>query len=110
MERDEMLAILSAVAQAPDTVTLLFASAAVRDSPSARTSPPTLTTQRLQARAEELLEQIVALDGNTNVLRQHLVAESPSYERAIPASGKPNPAVFSRLNPVAMNRLSQLYS
>jgi hypothetical protein len=103
-ERDEMLAILLAIAQAPDTVALLFASASSQPMRSG------LTTQRLRAHAEDLSAQIVSFDGNTDASRQVLAAEARLYERALRTSGKPNLAVFSKVDEAAIHRLSQLYS
>ena len=108
--RSNMLAVLLAISQAPDTVMLFFVAADATKEPVVSERPLPQVAATIRARATQLLSRTTTPSGSLVGLRQELFKKSPDYEKALGGATRPDPSVFKRLDQSAMTRLIKFYS
>ena len=108
--RVRILSTLAALADPPEAVVVLFASACVDPNCDVRQISPRELATRIQNNLNHLNRDIVRFDGDAVALRRRLREKAPEYEHGLADLERPNPAVFSRLDPGALSRIERLYS
>lgn len=101
--RDNIIAALTAISQAPDTMMLLLFAA------DRHASPNPSPADAVRRRALQLATSITGASDDVVSLRENLKSVAPEYAAAL-SPMKPKPEVFSRLDPEAVRRVHTFFT
>ena len=105
--RTDAIAALHAIARSPDPLIAPLLSADAERSSPLQAAPSLEASAVIGRRAAHLATLIVRFDGNVRGLRQDLVRQAPRYEHALKGRLPLDITPFTRLDPVAIERLAR---